>query len=158
MLTLDRSNIKILDYGSGGGFLARELRNSGLNVECYEPMLDGAFCKEAHIKKYDILILNEVIEHIDQLLITFSNIYDSLIDGGSVLIKTMVTDSILTDPYNFSYNFRHWWYKDDPTHVSFFSSLTFEYICSNIFPDLTITKQDHYSNILQKNIKQHPHL
>lgn len=147
-----KKDLKILDYGSGGGYLANELKNVGYAVDCYEPMFHGEFNRSQNSGLYDFLILNEVIEHVEDLISVLNNIYYSLKLGGQVLIKTAITDNIISDPYNFEHNFREWWYKDDLTHISFFSTLTYEFICANMFTSFEIVQQDILSVLLQKRI------
>ena len=151
-LPAEKISYKILDYGSGGGHLANELRKTGYDIDCYEPMFHGEFDMLQHYGAYDFIILNEVIEHVEHLKNILENINYSLKPGGQVLIKTMVTDGLISDPYNFEYNFKEWWYKDDLTHISFFSSITFEYICANMFSAFKIIRQDVLSILLQKRI------
>ena len=124
-------SLSFLDYGSGGGFLAGALRKIGFKVDCYEPMLHGEFNRESYSEAYDVIILNEVVEHLEDINKTLDVVYNVLADNGLVFIKTLLTDQMINDPLNFQELFKGWWYKDDPTHISFFSSLTIEYICKN---------------------------
>lgn len=124
-------SLSILDYGSGGGFLTKALREMGFKVDCYEPMLHGEFVRENYSNAYDVVILNEVIEHLEDINKTLDIVYNVLADNGLVFLKTLLTDHMINDPLNFQALFKGWWYKDDPTHISFFSSLTIEYICND---------------------------
>jgi 2-polyprenyl-3-methyl-5-hydroxy-6-metoxy-1,4-benzoquinol methylase len=124
-------SLSILDYGSGGGLLAEALRKVGFKVDCYEPMLHGDFNRESYSEAYDIIILNEVIEHLEDINKTLDIVYNVLADNGVVFIKTNLTDKLINNPLNFQKLFKGWWYKDDPTHISFFSFLTIEYICKD---------------------------
>ncbi len=49
-------------------------------------------------------------------------------------------------------SFKNWWYKDDPTHISFFSFLTFDYICNNRGRNLAVKAISSTDNcvVLQK--------
>lgn len=144
-------NYAILDYGSGCGLLAKELRERGFNVSCYEPMYDGLFDLSKYNYNYDVIILNEVIEHVDNILLVLNNIYYSLKSKGYIIIKTLRTDSIIISPFDFETIFKSWWYKDDLTHISFFSYLTFEYICNNMFDNLKIIHNDALSVVMYKD-------
>jgi SAM-dependent methyltransferase len=124
-------SISILDYGSGSGLLAEALKKIGFKVDCYEPMLHGEFNPESYSEAYDVIILNEVVEHLEDINKTLDIVYNVLSDNGVVFIKTLLTDKMINDPLNFQELFKGWWYKDDPTHISFFSFLTIEYICKD---------------------------
>ena len=124
-------SISILDYGSGSGLLAEALKKIGFKVDCYEPMLHGEFNRESYSEAYDVIILNEVVEHLEDINKTLDIVYKVLADNGVVFIKTLLTDRLINDPLNFQDLFKGWWYKDDPTHISFFSFLTIDYICKD---------------------------
>jgi hypothetical protein len=123
--------LSIFDYGSGGGFLTKALREMSFKVDCYEPILHGEFNRENYAEAYEIVILNEVVEHLEDINKTLDTVYSILADNGVVFIKTNLTDKLINNPLNFYELFKGWWYKDDPTHISFFSSLTIEYICKD---------------------------
>jgi len=120
----------ILDFGSGSGKLADEFRTMGFEVHNYEPMLHGVFQTENYLNSYDLVILNEVIEHIVDVLSVFDCVCSLTRPGGLLYVGTLLTDAMINEPDKFQELFSSWWYKDDQTHVSFFSQLTFEYICS----------------------------
>ena len=122
-------SLSMLDYGSGSGLLTEALKKIGFQVDCYEPMLHGEFNPDKYSKSHDVVILNEVVEHLEDINKTFDIIYRVLSPNGVVVIKTLLTDWIINDPENFKESFTRWWYKDDPTHISFFSFMTIEYLC-----------------------------
>jgi glycosyltransferase involved in cell wall biosynthesis len=121
---------KIFDFGSGSGLLADAFRSMGCEVDNYEPMFHGDFRAENYNNSSDLVILNEVIEHIEDVLKTFDNVYSVTRPGGIIFIKTLTTDAIVNESNKFQELFNNWWYKDDQTHVSFFCQRTFEYICA----------------------------
>lgn len=120
---------KIFDFGSGAGFLADAFRSMGLEVDNYEPMLHGVFRTGIYNNSYDLVILNEVIEHAEDVKKMFDNVYSLTRRGGIILISTLMTDKLINESDRFQEHFKNWWYKDDPTHISFFCQLTFEYLC-----------------------------
>jgi SAM-dependent methyltransferase len=122
-------SLSILDYGSGSGLLTEALRKIGFKVDCYEPMVHGEFDFSNYSQSYDAIILNEVVEHLEDINQILDIVYKVLAADGIVIIKTLLTDQIINDPENFKGLFTRWWYKDDPTHISFFSFLTIDYIC-----------------------------
>jgi SAM-dependent methyltransferase len=145
-------SLSILDYGSGSGLLTEAFRRIGFKVDCYEPMVHGEFNRESYSEAYGVIILNEVIEHLEDINKTL-DIVDSVLAGnGFVFIKTLLTDQIINDPENFKESFTHWWYKDDPTHISFFSFLTIEYLCKDRGRNLMVRATSSTDNcvVLQK--------
>jgi len=146
------SSLSFLDYGSGGGFLTEELRRMGYAVDCYEPMLHGEFNHKNYSNAYDVIILNEVVEHLEDINKTLDIIYKVLAVSGVVIIKTLLTDSIINDPQNFTELFKKWWYKDDPTHISLYSFLTIDYICKDRGRKLVVRAISNTDNcvVLQK--------
>jgi SAM-dependent methyltransferase len=142
----------ILDYGSGSGSLTEALKKIGFKVDCYEPMLHGEFNRKSYAESYDVIILNEVVEHLEDINKTLDIIYSVLAPNGVVFFKTLLTDQIINDPENFKESFKRWWYKDDPTHISFFSILTIEYICKDRGRNLAVRAITYNDNclILQK--------
>lgn len=122
--------LNIFDFGSGAGLLADAFRTMGFEVGSYEPMLHGDFRAENYNSGYDLVILNEVIEHVEDVMHIFDNICSVTKPGSVIFISTMMTDAIINGPGKFQETFSSWWYKDDPTHVSFFCQLTFESICA----------------------------
>lgn len=121
---------KIFDFGSGAGFLTDAFGSMGFEVGSYEPMLHGDFRSENYNNGYDLVILNEVIEHVEDVMQVFDNLYSVTKPGGIVFISTMMTDTITSVSGNFQELFKNWWYKDDPTHVSFFCQRTFGSLCA----------------------------
>jgi len=96
-----KSQINLLDYGSStGGFLDILERELGLNHNSF----DGVeYSKEARIianskrlrayenipkKKYNIITVIEVIEHLKEPWIDLKNLYDSLEINGKIIITT----------------------------------------------------------------------
>jgi len=150
--SLPLSSLSFLDYGSGGGFLTEELRRMGYAVDCYEPMLHGEFNPNKYSKAYDVIIMNEVVEHLEDINKTLDIIYSLLADNGVVIIKTLLTDRIINDPENFKESFTRWWYKDDPTHISFFNFMTIEYLCHDRGRNLMVRAISSTDNcvVLQK--------
>lgn len=85
---------------------------------------------ERYLYEYDLVIANEVIEHVSDVIDFFDTLNFVCRSGGILYISTLTTDSMINDPHHFTEKFSTWWYKDDLTHISFFNQNTFEYICS----------------------------
>lgn len=101
---------QVLDFGCGQhGVLSDILNKQGVHCTAYDPL----FCigPNALDQKYDIVILNEVIEHLRDPrheLMRLSNI------ARFMLIRTRLVTP-LTD-------IASWWYVQDPTHIAFYST------------------------------------
>ena len=71
--------------------------------------------------KFDVVVGVEVIEHLPDMREELKEIERVLSADGIMLFTTIMTDSFI-DSVNEVEQFKGWWYKDDPTHVSFFCS------------------------------------
>ncbi|MBD3419432.1 MAG: methyltransferase domain-containing protein [Chitinivibrionales bacterium] len=102
----------VLDYGCGREqVLTMLLKRRGYAALGYDPVF--GLNPDLNHSRFDIIVMCEVIEH-------FRNIGDELIrlrtllkPGGYLLIRTEFSDAVD--------NFGAWWYKEDITHVNFFS-------------------------------------
>ncbi len=109
---------EILDFGSGQ-YLALQKSFSNFKITSY----DFYFSKINYIDKmYDVIVLNEVIEHLSEPIKVLTELKKLLKPMGRFLIQTGLTDEIS--------NIRNWWYTRDITHISFFHTKTFKYISS----------------------------
>jgi len=107
----------ILDYGSGPGpVLAVLLRRDGYEVDTYDPF----YSPEEPRSKYDLITSTETFEHFHEPLESITKLLKSLKPGGYLSVMTQFA----CEPEEF----KSWWYKNDDTHVSFYSSKTFEKI------------------------------
>jgi SAM-dependent methyltransferase len=103
---------RILDYGSGPEeVLTRLLRKNGYDCTSYDPLYDIG--KEAFSKTYDTVVLCEVLEHLRGLRAEIEKIKKILNPASVIIIRTQ-----LHPPPG---DFANWWYKNDSTHVNFFS-------------------------------------
>ncbi len=110
---------QILDYGCGReAYLGKVLEGNGYGVVSYDKYF---FDIEYKNKKYDSIILIEVIEHIYDPLRTLIDLKDILNKDGRIIIKTNLYDKL-----------ENWWYLRDSTHVSFFNKDTFTYIANKL--------------------------
>ena len=112
-----------LDFGCGPGpALAQMLRESGYKVDLYDPLFQDN--KSVLEKNYDFVTCTETIEHFSNPAFDFALLGSVVKDGGVLGIMT----SILYEEVIFE----DWHYKLDPTHVSFYTPLTMEWL-SNKF-------------------------
>ena len=108
-----------LDFGAGTGPVITNILNTkGYNIEVYDPF----FHKNENLlnKKYDFIIICEVIEHFHNPKKEFQLL--------KKLLKTNGKLYIMTDIFKPDIDFKKWHYKNDETHVFFYSKETFEYI------------------------------
>jgi len=114
-----RTPQQILDFGSGSGEMTRELRIRGLNVTPLEPMINGFLKDQNYSRGFDVIIAVEVIEHLLNLWEELKELDKVLVEGGIMIFSTALTNDFIETPQAAEV-FQKWWYKDDPTHVSFF--------------------------------------
>ena len=110
-----------LDFGSGPGpTLSLVLDEAGHHMTLYDPFY--APDDESLQKRYDFVTCTETMEHFhhpgeEWLLLT------SLIKPGGWL-------GIMTSLINGPDSFPNWYYKDDDTHVCFYSEATFQFLAT----------------------------
>lgn len=108
-----------LDFGAGSGPVITKLLNDlGYQLDLYDPYFHPHL--EIFSKTYDYIVSCEVIEHFNYPKKDFDILYSLLKSGGHLILKTNL--------YNKTIDFQKWWYKNDETHVIFYTKETFEYI------------------------------
>lgn len=119
-----------LDYGCGPGPVAAvQLRMAGYSVQLYDPFFENH--PLALEQTYDFIICCEVMEHFHEPGGQFELLYRLLNPGGNLYCKT----SLLPRDISFG----DWYYRNDPTHVFFYTPETLEWIKENFgFKDLRI--------------------
>ncbi|MEW7292740.1 class I SAM-dependent methyltransferase [Aquimarina sp. 2304DJ70-9] len=114
-----KSNHKGLDFGSGkDSVIAYQLQKKGYNISTYDPFFDPD--NNALQTKYDYIACCEVIEHFNNPTKEFKLLHSLLHKGGILFCKTNLHDE--------SINFDSWWYKNDATHVFFYSYDTLHWV------------------------------
>lgn len=109
-----------LDYGCGHTpTLSRLLGSKGYQCEDYDPF----FIDHRLDKKFDFIFSTEVFEHFFYPSEEIEKIKKLLMENGILVIMT----ERWKDPDHFS----KWCYTRDATHISFFHSGTFDFICSH---------------------------
>ena len=118
---IESNNFKyVLDYGGGFGTLAREIAKKSKNIaiDIYEPFPSEygkkcvkefkniSFIDRLQSNKYDCIISTDVLEHVDDVLITLKEMLDSLKIGGKALIGNCFYPVIKCHlPKNFHYRY-----------------------------------------------------
>ncbi len=113
---------KGLDFGSGPGpTISVIMKEQGISVENYDIYYDNR--NELLKKTYDFITCTEVVEHLYHPHEVFSQLSGLHKSGGflGIMTKRVVSKE----------KFSNWHYKNDPTHVCFYSDATFDYIAKN---------------------------
>lgn len=108
-----------LDFGSGKSqAMANLFRQAGHRCHCYDIFYypNTALLQQ----QYDFIIASEVIEHLYDPKAVFEQWLSLLKPSGILAIMTGFRPS--------DKDFPNWWYKNDPTHVSLFSTDSFQYL------------------------------
>lgn len=108
-----------LDFGCGPGpALAHMLREAGHNMALYDIYYQPD--KDVLTETYDFVTATEVIEHLFDPKTIWAQWLSLVKPGGWIGIMTKQVIDLEA--------FSRWHYKNDPTHVSFFSQATFRYL------------------------------
>jgi 2-polyprenyl-3-methyl-5-hydroxy-6-metoxy-1,4-benzoquinol methylase len=83
---------------------------------------------------YDFITASEVAEHLYKPMIELQRLWDVLKPGGwlGIMTKRVINEQA----------FARWHYKNDPTHVCFFSEPTFVWLASHWHAELEIVGAD----------------
>lgn len=113
------AHAKGLDYGSGNGPVAAAmLQKEGYSIALYDPF----YAPDTTVleKTYDFIICNEVMEHFYEPKKEFETLNSLLKPDGLLICGTGV--------FYPSINFDTWFYKNDPTHVIFYTEKSLKWI------------------------------
>lgn len=122
-----------LDYGCGPGpLLANMLCEQGHSMTVYDPF----YANHSHTleKQYDFVTCTEVVEHFRQPQQEFQRLFALLKPDGILGIMT----KLVIDAEAFS----RWHYKNDQTHISFFSKETLQWLATQHHCRLEIVAND----------------
>lgn len=111
---------RILDFGSGPNSV---IQNHFQNQDCEISLYDSFFWPNENALQphsFDVIVLSEVIEHLQNPDEELVRLKACLRPGGSLCISTQL--------YIEGRDFNSWGYRRDPTHIGFFSIKTFEWI------------------------------
>jgi hypothetical protein len=120
-----------LDFGSGPGpTLSIMFSEAGFPTEIYDCFYAEA--PEAFERIYDFITASEVVEHMREPCIELDRLWSILKPGGWLGIMTCLLPA--------EQLFKEWHYKNDDTHICFFSRPTFEWLATRwraeiVFPD-----------------------
>jgi len=109
-----------LDFGCGPGpTLSVMLAEQGMVVDDYDPI----YAADARLleRRYDFVTATEVVEHFRHPIAAWRELASLVRPGGWLGIMTLLAPGDVE-------TFSQWWYKNDPTHVSFYNEATFDWL------------------------------
>ena len=122
---------KTLDFGSGPTpVLSTLLQKRGAHVSCYDKFYHPDTAFENHM--YDLITSTEVFEHLDEPVQTLTLLANHLHSGGYIALMTLFHDNTME-------NFWKWWYRRDPTHITFYTPKTIEVLAHRCGLDMVET-------------------
>ncbi len=114
---------KGLDFGCGPTPLLAEIfTEDGFEMSVYDPFY--AENKSVLDEKYDFIVSTEVVEHLNNPMREFKRLFAMLKQNGVLAIMTRLYDD--------SIDFKTWHYKNDRTHICFYSIETFNWLADQI--------------------------
>lgn len=112
---------RLLDFGCGPTpALVGLMKEKGFETHYFDPFYFPN--QEVFNAQYDVIVSTEAIEHFHSPKQEWET-WQSLLKTGGVL-------AVMTKRVIDSTRFASWHYKNDPTHVSFFSEYTFKWLAS----------------------------
>jgi hypothetical protein len=124
-ITPYEENIKnALEFGCGSGpVLAELLSRKGINVDKYDLYFYPEKVYEG--KSYDLISSTEVFEHLQKPLEILEMLVEHTNNNGYIVLMTKF-------PPKDDEEFLAWWYRRDPTHISFFTPQSFEVMAKKV--------------------------
>lgn len=122
-----------LDFGCGPGPVLYELiKRRGSQTDCYDKFYQTK--KVYENKKYDLITSTEVFEHLENPKEVLSLLASHLKPKGTIALMTLFHTNKTED-------FLKWWYRRDPTHISFFTPKCIEFMAKEC--GLRVIKHDN---------------
>jgi methyltransferase family protein len=122
-----------LDFGSGPGpTLSVMFEEAGHTMALY----DKFYASDSTVlnKEYDFITATEVVEHLHKPKIELDRLWGCLKPGGVLGIMTKLALGLE--------EFTTWHYKNDMTHVCFFSKATFEWLAEEWQAEVRFVHKD----------------
>lgn len=111
-------NMSGLDYGCGPNpTLSILMKRQGFSCDNYDPF----FFPNLPQTTYDFIFATECFEHFHYPKTEIERMLALLKPGGFLIVMTEAWTSVK--------DFKNWYYINDVTHVGFYHSATFEFIC-----------------------------
>lgn len=110
---------KGLDYGCGKtAIIETLLKRKQYTILGYDPIYFPN--QELLTVSYNYITCCEVVEHFYNPKLEFQKLVQLLLPEGKLYLKTNL--------YKDTIDFKSWWYKNDPTHVIFYTEKSMEFI------------------------------
>ena len=122
-----------LDFGSGPGpTLSVMFEEAGHSMSIYDPFYAPDITPLS--RQYDFITATEVVEHLHRPMEELNRLWNCLKPNGwlGIMTKRVATQA----------DFATWHYKNDPTHVCFFSEETFQWLAAYWKADLVVAGKD----------------
>lgn len=122
-----------LDFGCGPGpTLSKMFEEHGHTVKLY----DLYYYPDTSVLdlQYNFITASEVVEHLAEPLVIFDKLYGMLKDDGLL--------AVMTKRVKGKEAFSSWHYKNDPTHIIFYSLRTVEWLAKTLGAELIVTGPD----------------
>ena len=124
---------KGLDFGSGPGpTLSVMFEEAGFSMSIYDVFY--ADHKNVFEEKFDFITTSETVEHLHQPFEELQRLWGCLKPGGMLGIMTKLVKN--------GDAFKGWHYKNDMTHVCFFSRDTFQWLAEELQADVEFIGND----------------
>jgi 2-polyprenyl-3-methyl-5-hydroxy-6-metoxy-1,4-benzoquinol methylase len=108
-----------LDFGCGpSATLAHMLQEQGYPMSVFDPF----YANDVSVlqQQYHFVTCSEAIEHFSRADLEWRRLLGMLVEGGHLAIMTQLCTPEL--------DFASWYYKNDPTHICFYSLATFAWL------------------------------
>jgi len=123
-----------LDFGSGPGpVLSGLLSYRGFVMSIFDPIY--AHDESVFSEQYDLITMVEVLEHLKDPVYEIRRLLDCLAPGGTLSIMTKMLPRNQGD-------FTAWSYKNDPTHICFYSASAIEWLSAHLNTRVIYPSQD----------------
>ncbi len=133
LLTRLCPGLRGLDYGCGPGpLLAQMLTEAGLEMAVYDPFY--APDRDVLATTYDVVTCTETVEHFRHPADDWAQLSALVAAGGWLGVMTKL--AVARDC------FPTWFYKNDPTHVSFYSLATLAWIGARLALTIELHDED----------------
>ena len=122
-----------LDFGSGPGpTLSVMFEEAGHSMQIYDPFYSPDI--EPLQQQYDFITASEVVEHLRHPRTELDRLWACLKPNGVL--------GIMTKRVNDQDAFSRWHYKNDPTHICFYSLETFQWLATYWRAAMTVSGND----------------
>lgn len=124
------------DFGCGPNpVLAKLASEQGYKMAVYDLYYHHAPEQQANLQRqFDFVMSTEVIEHVWQAAQTWAQLWQCVNANGLLTIMTKRVSELAA--------FKTWHYKNDATHICFYSIATFEYLAELLNAELSIVDRD----------------